>query len=299
MGLGQQSSAFSNSSSGAQNSFATGVLAVLIASPCTAPFMGVALGYAIVQPPALALLIFSVLGLGLAAPFLLLGFIPSIAKVLPKPGAWMDTFKQWMAVPMFITTVWLLWVFGRQTGIDSLTLLLLAVVLFATALWWWGKQQLKTKTSKAQSAVVLLFIVLAGLSFYQALTLSPIANNANNLATEKNNLWSQAKLDKLRKEQPVLVNMTADWCITCLANERVALHTDTTQALFKEYNVVELKGDWTMQDPAITEYLAKFGRNGVPLYVLYFPGKEPQVLPQILSNRIIREYVTREYSAAE
>jgi len=292
MGLGQQSSAFSNSSSGAQNSFATGVLAVLIASPCTAPFMGVALGYAIVQPPPLALLIFSVLGLGLAAPFLLLGFVPSFAKLLPKPGAWMDTFKQWMAVPMYITTVWLLWVFGRQTGIDSLTLLLLAAVLFATALWWWGKQQLKGKTSKLQTAIVLTFIALAALSFYQALQLPAANSGSSHLATDNETTWSQAKLDKLRNEQPVFVNMTADWCITCLANERVALYTDATKALFNEYNVAELKGDWTLQDSAITEYLAKFGRNGVPLYVLYFPGEEPQVLPQILTNRIMREYIT-------
>lgn len=290
MGVGQNSSVLNNNSGGAQSSFATGVLAVLIASPCTAPFMGVALGYAITQPPALALLIFAVLGLGLAAPFLLLGFVPAFAKVLPRPGAWMDTFKQWMAVPMYITTVWLLWVFGRQTGIDSLTLLLLAVVLFATALWWWGKQQLQAKRSWVQGTIVLVFLALAGLSFFQALSMQTTSNTQQNLAVTDNQ-WSQTKLDTLRQQQPVFVNMTADWCITCLANERVALHTDATRALFEEFNVAQLKGDWTMQDPAITEYLAKFGRNGVPLYVLYFPGQEPQVLPQILTNGIVRDYV--------
>ncbi|MCO4320392.1 protein-disulfide reductase DsbD family protein [Aliidiomarina quisquiliarum] len=289
MGVGQNSNLL-NPEGGAQSSFATGVLAVLIASPCTAPFMGVALGYAITQPPALALLIFAVLGLGLAAPFLLFGFVPGFAKILPKPGLWMETFKQWMAVPMYITTVWLLWVFGRQTGIDSLTLLLLAVVLFATALWWWGKQQLQATRSRVQGSIVLVFLALAGLSFFQALSMQTTANTQPSLATTDNQ-WSQAKLDSLRQQQPVFVNMTADWCITCLANERVALHTDATQALFAEYNIAQLKGDWTMQDPDITEYLAKFGRNGVPLYVLYFPGQEPQVLPQILTNSTIRDYV--------
>jgi|SRR5690554_2288662 len=290
MGVGQNSAVI-NSSGGAKSSFATGVLAVLVASPCTAPFMGVALGYAITQPPALALLIFTVLGLGLAAPFLLLGFVPGFAKVLPKPGVWMDTFKQWMAVPMYITTVWLFWVFGRQTGIDSVTLLLLAVVLFATALWWWGKQQLKATRSKPQAVIVCIFLALAAFSFYQALVLNNISSATTNGSEASEKVWSQAKLDTLRNEQPVFVNMTADWCITCLANERVALNTDATRALFEEYNVAQLEGDWTMQDPAITEYLAEFGRNGVPLYVLYWPGKEPQVLPQILSNGIVREYI--------
>ncbi|WP_206750089.1 protein-disulfide reductase DsbD family protein [Aliidiomarina taiwanensis] len=288
MGLGQGQLSPSQHTK-ARQSFATGVLAVLVASPCTAPFMGVALGYAITQPPVLALSIFAALGLGLAAPFFIIGFVPALARLLPRPGPWMETFKEWMAIPMYITAVWLLWVFGRQTGIDSLVLMLLTIVLFATALWWWGKQQLRATRRSSSIAVVWLLLALAAATFYQSLAV--LQATATSHTVDAEGAWSQTKLDQLRTQQPVFVNMTADWCITCLANERVALTTDATEALFAQHQVAVLTGDWTLQDPAITKYLATFGRNGVPLYVLYWPGKEPQVLPQILSNRIIREHI--------
>ncbi len=283
---------------GAKKSFATGILAVIVASPCTAPFMGVALGYAITQPPAIALLVFAVLGLGLAAPFLLIGFIPAIARLLPKPGAWMDTFKQWMAFPMYLTTVWLLWVFGRQTGIDALTLLLIALVFLATALWWLGKLQLRSQPGLFSRILVWVFLLLTALTYYSALNM-PSQPTASSNGTENGQVsgqnwqpWSADKLAELRaNNETVFVNMTADWCITCLANERVALNVDATRTLFAENDIVYLKGDWTRQDPAITEYLAQYGRNGVPLYVLYVPGEAPKVLPQILTPAIVREQV--------
>ena len=277
---------------GSKQSFATGVLAVIVASPCTAPFMGVALGYAIVQPPAVALIVFAALGLGLAAPFLLIGFVPAFARILPKPGAWMERFKQWMAFPMYLTTVWLLWVFGRQAGINSLTLLLIALVLFAAVLWWWGQLQQSTKSGAFSKIWLLVLALLTASAFWQALAWQETRSSEGDATQDTGQNWqpwSEARMNELLDEQPVFVNMTADWCITCLANERVALNVDATKALFEDYEVAYLKGDWTMQDPAITEYLAEFGRNGVPLYVLYWPGKEPKVLPQILSPSIIRE----------
>lgn len=275
---------------GAKGSFATGVLAVIIASPCTAPLMGAALGFAITQSSPLALSIFATLGLGMASPFIALAFIPALSNRLPKPGQWMDTFKQWMAIPMYLTSVWLVWVFGRQAGIDSLALLLIGVVLFATGLWWLGKQQLAGKRRVGQRIVVAVLFAIAAI----ALALAMQLQSRTTSTTSENQhwqAWSPEQLADLKNSQPVFVNMTADWCITCLANERVALETSATRALFREYNIAYLKGDWTLQDERITDYLAQYQRNGVPLYVLYWPGEEPQVLPQILTNNVIRDAV--------
>ena len=273
-----------------QNSFATGVLAVVIASPCTAPFMGVALGFAIIQPPSIALLIFAALGFGMALPFLLLGFVPQVARLLPKPGAWMETFKHWMALPMNLTTVWLLWVFGRQAGVDSLALLLIAAVLFATALWCFGSGQLKPAKRARQHVLGWLLLALCAVSLYFALQMQQ-ASHATSNSQQNWQSWNPSVHDELQTKQPVFVNMTADWCITCLANERVALETEATRALFANHNIAYLKGDWTLQNPEITEYLGRYQRNGVPLYVLYWPGKEAQVLPQILTPALLREVV--------
>lgn len=292
MGLGQSQVQSASDGSGAKGSFATGVLAVIIASPCTAPFMGVALGFAIVQPPAIALLIFAMLGIGLAFPFLALGLIPGAARVLPKPGAWMDGFKQWMAIPMYLTTVWLLWVFGRQAGVDSLAILLAAVVIFATLLWWHGRQQLQGGRTLGQRIGLLMFAGITVLLFWGALSLQQSPGSSSDEVDGRSwQAWTPERHEALKGEQPVFVNMTADWCITCLANERVALDTDATRALFAEHDIAYLKGDWTLQDPAITEYLSRYQRNGVPLYVLYWPGRDPYVLPQILTTGIVRDSV--------
>lgn len=275
-----------------QSSFATGVLAVIIASPCTAPFMGIALGFAIIQPAPIALGIFAALGLGMALPFLLLGFLPVFARWLPKPGVWMNTFKEWMAIPMYLTTVWLLWVFGRQAGVDSQALLLVAMILFATALWAWGKAQLNPAKKRRQLLVSWILLLLTAVMFSVALTMQ---QSSERVATNDQQwqAWSPELQSKLQADQPVFVNMTADWCITCLANERVALETESTRSLFAEHGVQYLKGDWTRQDPRITEYLGSYQRNGVPLYVLYWPGQEPIVLPQILTNSIVRDAVEK------
>jgi len=279
---------------GGKGSFFTGVLAVVVASPCTAPFMGSALGYAVSQSAPVALLVFAALGLGMALPFLLLAFVPGVAKLLPKPGAWMDTLKQWLAYPLYLSAVWLLWVFGRQTGVDAQALLLIGVVCVAAACWLWGRRQLAPAGAVSVALALLLLLVALALPYLaspqprQALE-QPGSDNA-----QLSQAWSAAKLQQLRSEgKPVLVNMTADWCITCLVNERVALNTDSSKAALALYDVTYLKGDWTLRDAAITEYLRLYQRDGVPLYVLYWPGQAPQVLPQILTPDTLSQTLAR------
>ncbi|MBZ9613639.1 protein-disulfide reductase DsbD family protein [Rheinheimera maricola] len=269
---------------GSKGSFFTGVLAVVVASPCTAPFMGTALGYAVGQSAAVALLVFVALGLGMALPFLLLGLVPGFARLLPRPGAWMDTLKQWLAYPLYLSAVWLLWVYGRQSGVDAQAMLLIGVVCIGAACWLWGRKQL------AQAGIVSMVIALLLLVLALAMpALAPAPQPAVKSPTQTNTNqhwqpWSADTLQQLRAQgKPVLVNMTADWCITCLVNERVALNTQSSKAAMALYDVTYLKGDWTLRDGAITEYLRLYQRDGVPLYVLYWPGQPPEVLPQILT----------------
>ncbi len=282
-GLGLMNSGSSLASAkGGKGAFFTGVLAVVVASPCTAPFMGTALGYAVGQSATVALTVFVALGLGMALPFLLLAFVPGFARLLPKPGAWMESFKQWLAYPLYLSAVWLLWVYGRQTGIDAQALLLIGVVCVAAACWLWGRRQL-AQAGKVSTALALMLLLLA-------LVLPALTSGTSDNATQPQSSsqhwqsWSAAKLQQLKAEgKPVLVNMTADWCITCLVNERVALNTESSKAALALYDVTYLKGDWTLRDSAITEYLRLYQRDGVPLYVLYWPGQPPEVLPQILT----------------
>lgn len=290
MGLGQGRSG----QRGIRASLMMGVLAVTIASPCTAPFMGVALGFAITQPTAMALMIFAALGLGFAAPLLLLAMMPGLSRVLPAPGPWMNTFKQWMAVPMYLTTVWLLWVFGRQQGVDSLGLLMAALVLFIAGLWWWGVCQMQHRPGR-QKIISLLLLGLSLITALAAVKTTPAIGEratADAISTRNWQPWSpELQASLLQQQLPVFVNMTADWCITCLANERVALETAGTRELFERHDIHYLKGDWTLRDPQITRYLESHGRSGVPLYVLYWPGREAKVLPQILTPAIVRDSI--------
>jgi len=291
LGLMNSGSAVANTG-GSKGAFFTGVLAVVVASPCTAPFMGTALGYAVSQNAAIALLVFVALGLGMALPFLLLAFVPGFARVLPKPGVWMDTLKQWLAYPLYLSAVWLLWVYGRQSGVDAQAALLIGVVCIAAACWLWGRRQ--------SSQVGYGSVILAAVLLLLALALPAIApykqNNQTDTITAEQSWqsWSAGMLSDLRQQgKPVLVNMTADWCITCLVNERVALSSDTTKAALALYDVTYLKGDWTLRDAAITEYLRLYQRDGVPLYVLYWPGQQPEVLPQILTPDTVPQALAR------
>ncbi|WP_288129328.1 protein-disulfide reductase DsbD [Microbulbifer sp.] len=281
MGLGAGNTA----GTGLGGSFATGALATVVASPCTAPFMGSALGFAITQSPLIALAVFAALGAGMAAPFLLLTYVPRLAERLPRPGPWMETLKQLLAFPMYLTAVWLLWVLGRQTGSDGVALVLAGAVAIAFALWMWPRPQddgRKWRWGKGTVAIATAAIAL--------LLLPQLSTRTDSLNQgQKSGYWqtySPDALDAARAEgQPVLINMTAAWCITCLANEKAVLSSDTVTAAVESLGITALKGDWTNQDPQISELLTRYGRTSVPLYLLYpAGGGEPQILPQILTR---------------
>jgi thiol:disulfide interchange protein len=278
MSLGQ----LSKGQEGLMSSFMTGVLATIIASPCTAPFMGPALGFAISQPTYIALLVFACLGLGMALPFILLAWIPGLTKRLPRPGAWMDTFKQFLAFPLYITAVWLLWVAGRQTSIDVAAAVVTGLVLLVMGLWLW---KLSVRPAGKLIAIVVLGAALA-------VPVISLSEDTDELAFQP---YSAERLSKLRASgQPVFINLTADWCITCLVNERVALNSEKVAQLMDDQGIVYLKGDWTNNDPQITTLLNNFQRSGVPLYLVYPRGPGPaQILPQILSESMIIEALSK------
>ncbi|HEV7269360.1 protein-disulfide reductase DsbD [Pseudoxanthomonas sp.] len=271
--------------------FFTGVLAVVVASPCTAPFMGVALAYAFTAPTPLALLVFAVLGLGLALPFLLIGFVPALASRLPRPGAWMDTLKQVLAFPMYLTAVWLLWVLGKQRGIDAVGLALVGLVLLALGLWWFQRARWRAGVLQRALALALAAAALVPLAMVHRL---PVAATAAP-AADGHLAWSAERLAALRNEgRIVFVDMTADWCVTCKANEKAVLDTDAFRALLAEHDAVMLTGDWTNVDPAITAFLEEHKAVGVPLYVMYpRGGGEGEVLPTVLTHETVRQAFDR------
>jgi thiol:disulfide interchange protein len=276
--------------SGLGGSFFTGVLAAVVASPCTAPFMGAALGYALTQPAFSSIAVFVALGLGMAFPLLLLCFIPSLAERLPRPGAWMDTLKQFLAFPLYASAIWLAWVYGRQTQVSGMALLLLGMLSIGFALWLGSRQS--QGVLRWITRALAFFSLIAALAILGQTPTSP----ADNPASDRWQPYSAATLTQLRTaNKPVFINLTADWCITCLANERIALHTDKVEQLFDEKGVVTLKGDWTNADPLITQLLNEYGRNGVPLY-LWFPAGHTGnaiLLPQLLTPDIIAKYINQ------
>jgi thiol:disulfide interchange protein DsbD len=271
--------------SGGKSAFFTGVLAVVVASPCTAPFMFGALGYAFAQPPAISVLVFLALGLGLALPFLLIGFIPALAKRLPRPGAWMESFKQWMAFPMYITAIWLLWVLGKQRGADAMGVVLLACVLLAAAAWWWEK--VKYGSGKGRAIGLLVVIVLTATALYAlpyVQGMPTAAKSRDAVGEHQSEAYTPSRLDQLLAAgTPVFVNMTADWCATCKVNEGTSLSTDLFKTAIKESGTVYLKGDWTNADPEITAFLKRYNAVGVPLYVSFSGKGEATVLPTVLT----------------
>ncbi|MES2206309.1 MAG: protein-disulfide reductase DsbD domain-containing protein [Pseudomonadota bacterium] len=282
---------------GKKSAFFTGVLACIVASPCTAPFMGTALGFALSQSISISLAVFIALGLGMAFPMLLISFVPVFGRCLPRPGAWMESFKQLMAFPILLTAIWLTWVYGEQTSVLDMAHLLASSVFLALGCWVfqrWGQHHAPTPRHYLSRFVGIAIIVL---SFVVPLGKKP-AQMQQAAASNKNEaesaihpeVWSQTALERHQKEgRPVFVNMTAAWCITCLANQRAALSSPEFAALLKKKNIIYMKGDWTRADPAITAYLESFGRNGVPLYVVYPLKGKPKVLPQLLTPGIVRE----------
>ena len=273
----------------------TGALAVVVAAPCTAPFMGPALGFALTQSPVMALAVFLALALGFAAPYVALACIPALAKRLPRPGAWMDGLRKALAFPMYAAAAWLLWVFAQQTGAMALARLLAAAVLLALCAWLFGVAQRRRAVTgpavlPAAASAISLFLaagaVAAGPFDSPTAVASTAAVQPGELASQP---WSPDKLAALRAAgTPVLVNFTAAWCVTCQANEQVAFRSPDVVAAMKRTGAVYLVADWTKRDPTIAKALADQGRIGVPLYLYYAKGAaEPQVLPQLLTPAIV------------
>jgi thiol:disulfide interchange protein DsbD len=276
--------------SGPAGDFFTGVLAVVVASPCTAPFMGSALAYAFVAPVGSALLVFLVLGLGLALPFLLIGFVPALGRLLPRPGRWMETLKQVLAFPMYLTAAWLAWVLANQRGADAIGLLLVAAVLLAMTLWWYERSRAHGVVSRAL-AVALGLLTLLPLVY---LARMPPPERAA-LAVDGVVAYSPARLAALRQAgTPVFVDMTADWCVTCKANEHAVLDTDAFRALLKRTGTVYMKGDWTDVNPTIAAFLQQYHSPGVPLYVV-FPndGSAGRQLPTVLTAALVERALSQ------
>ncbi|MDR2012882.1 MAG: protein-disulfide reductase DsbD [Rhodanobacter sp.] len=276
--------------SGPVGDFFTGVLAVVVASPCTVPFMASALAFAFTAPILIALLIFIALGFGLALPFLLIGFVPALAARLPKPGAWMETLKQLLAFPMYLTAVWLLRVLGGQRGVDAIAWVLCGAVVLALGLWWWERNRYREDALRHALAIVALLIAL--LPLVQIARLAAPTNAQAKVATDDAVPYSAQRLAALRAQgRGVFVDMGADWCVTCKLNEKAVLDTDTFHDLLKRNNTVLMTGDWTNVDPAITAFLQEYDAVGVPLYVVFRAGESGpgHALPAILTQRIIED----------
>jgi thiol:disulfide interchange protein/DsbC/DsbD-like thiol-disulfide interchange protein len=276
-------------------SFFTGVLTTLVATPCTAPYMAVAAGAALSQPAFIALCIFAALGLGLALPYLLLSFAPWMRRALPKPGAWMDTLKQVFAFPIYASAAWLLWVLAQQTSPFGLGAALAGAILVALAAWAYQKSKSSSRAGRvaaiATAAIAVLLAVVLPIRFADVAAASSSTPAAGSRNADEWQPYDPAEVAKLNAAgRPLLVNFTANWCLTCLVNERNAFTDSAVQTVFHDKGVTLMKGDWTTRDPRITQALAAFGRAGVPLYVVYNakPGSsEPIVLPQLLTASVV------------
>jgi thiol:disulfide interchange protein DsbD len=269
------------------DAFLTGVLAVAVASPCTAPFMGASLGLAVTLPPQQALLIFAALGLGLALPYLLASFVPAFARLLPRPGPWMEVLRRLLAFPMWLTVVWLVWVMGHQSGMDGAGALLTLLVALTAFIW--------ALTLSGRLRVVLATLLLV-LGLAASWALGPYMFRADAgaeraaMADGRWQPWSPQRLQELLAQgRTVFVDYTAAWCVTCQYNKQTVLADTGVLAAFEAKQVVMLRADWTRRDPAITAALAQLGRNGVPVYVFYRQGRPPLVLSEVLTTREIRQ----------
>lgn len=275
--------------SGSAGAFWSGVLATIVATPCTAPFMGAALGWSLAQPAVIALTVFAALGLGMAIPYVLLSFFPKWLERLPRPGPWMETLKQALSFGLFATAVWLVWVFGRQTGVDGAALLLAAMMLIGLAAWilnrwsWITSSPKKRVITRSFAGVALVLALMATLSG------SRFVNTGSVPLSDGWQTFDPDRIEEIvQSGQPVFVDFTATWCITCQVNKRVALSNADVIRKFESQNVVLMQADWTNQDPVITAALEQFGRSGVPLYVLYPGGNaDPVILPELLTPGIV------------
>jgi thiol:disulfide interchange protein len=264
--------------------FATGALAAFVATPCAGPFLGAALGTALLLPPAGSVLVFAALGLGLAIPFLAVGFVPAFRRSLPKPGPWMVQLQRFLAIPMAATAAACLWLLWRQAGLSGFWTGIAAAFWLVVCLYAYGRTRTATPLRRGWVLIVLGLIQLP----YLVLKLpnqSPTAATRPPIGAER---WELGKAEvHVAEGRPVFVYFTADWCLTCKANEVTAIDRDDVRAEFKKAGVKVLAGDWTNGDPAITRFLESRGRAGVPLYLWYRPGAEPEELPQILTASML------------
>jgi thiol:disulfide interchange protein DsbD len=269
------------SSRGYLGSVSTGVLATIVAAPCTAPFMGAAVGYALIQDPATGVLVFASLGLGMALPYVLLCYAPGLLARLPRPGQWMVIMKQLLAFPMFASAVWLLWVLGVQAGPDAMMQVLTGALLIAFALW------LLNQSGSAVARLSALLLVFAAI-YIGATQETRVVRSSLDSTDGEAGVYSRNALAIAQQKGPVFVNFTAAWCITCKVNELNALDVDSVKLAFKDNAITYLKGDWTNEDPGITAALQEYGRTGVPLYLLYAKdASRATVLPQLLTPGIV------------
>ncbi|APF19250.1 cytochrome c biogenesis protein transmembrane region [Caldithrix abyssi DSM 13497] len=289
--------------SGFFGSFMDGIIATVVATPCTAPFMGGALGFALTQPAYVSLLIFTFLGLGMAFPFALVTSIPALLKYVPKPGRWMESLKQFMGFLLVATVIWLLWVLSQQVG-SLVVILVLFNLLFASIAAWvygrWGNLAMKERTRYLAWAIALILLVLSNgyvLANYHKYAATPDAMSASKDGIQWQP-YSDERLNQLLAEgKPVFIDFTASWCLSCQVNEKVAFSSEEVQNKFKELGVVALKADWTSRDPEITRALSRFGRQSVPLYLLYSgkAGQKPQILPEVLTPGIVLDALESLY----
>ena len=273
---------------GLSGSFFTGALAAVVATPCTAPFMAAAVGYAVAQPAPAAMAVVLALGLGMALPFVALSYSPALLRRLPKPGPWMERFRQFLAFPMYATAAWLAWVLSLQAGDGALLAALAGAILIAFGLWAWSAaRNAGLRGRRIAAAFAVLALAGAGALVVWAERGTPARDTA--AADARWAAFDPAKLEALRREgRPVFVNFTAAWCVTCIVNEKIVLKNDAVWAAIKKKGIVAMKADWTRRDPAITRALAALGRSGVPVYALYPPGAgTPALLPQILTESIV------------
>ena len=278
-------SLISSSKGDSLESFLTGVLAVIVASPCTAPFMGSAIGFALLQPSFYSILIFLGLGIGFSLPYLILSAKPSLLSFLPKPGQWMETFKQFMAFPMWASALWLLWVLSGQVDSQEIIQVLLGALIITIGLWLLEKN--KSESNWVKWMIRLPFVLL--LIF--ALWLVPTTYSDSD-ETQDQLAYTPQLLEDLREENNlVFLNFTADWCITCKVNEAVALKTSEVSKVLAEKNITYLEADWTRKDPIISETLEQYGRTGLPLYLLFPSEGDPLILPEILTEDILLSYL--------
>ena len=291
--------------SGLGGSFLTGIMATLVATPCTAPFMGPALGFALTQSDGQSLLIFAFLGLGMAAPYMILASVPSLLKFVPKPGAWMESFKQFMGFMMMATVVWLVWVLSLQTDPNLVAIVLCLFVLLGLGGWIFGRWGGIAASNRSRLIARACAVIIMAGSLTATLSIMPASSSsqAARVSSDSSGLewepFSQQRVDELRTAgQPVFIDFTAAWCLSCQVNKRIALNNNQVVEKFESLGVTVIKADWTSRDPAITQALARFGRNSVPLYVLYTgdPDAQPEILPEILTPGIVLEALEKVVS---